>query len=179
MSVIAAVCLAAAISGANTLALDVSHTRDAIAVQVELVGPLPGQMEAALPSGAVVRVRYPLRVRAGRRLWWDRRIFRGEMIVTAAFDPLTGRYRCEQTLDEVIVGSIELDTAAAVSDWLRAPPPVHLSLPEGRWPQRLTVRARAVFTSSTTWLVFPSVEGTDWVEVPVELGSTPPDAGDE
>lgn len=179
MSVLVAVFLGAAISGANTLTIEVSHARDAIAVRIELVQPLPEQMEATLPSGAVVRIRYPVRVRGRRRLWWDRRIFHGEMIVTASFDPLTGRYRCEQSLDEVIVDSTELETASAVSAWLRAPPAVRLTLPDGRWPQRLVVRARAVFASSTTWLVFPSVDGTEWVEVPVELATDTPGTADE
>ncbi len=45
----------------------------------------------ALPSGAVVRVIYPLRVRKNRTFIWDGRIWKGEATSRVAFDPLTGK----------------------------------------------------------------------------------------
>jgi hypothetical protein len=113
-------------------------------------------------------VAYPLRVRARRRLLWDRRVWRGHIICTVAFDPVTGRYRCELLLDSVIVASAEVSEAEDARRWLRAPPAVRLALPASKRPPQLLVRIRAVFASSTKWLLFPSVEGSDWVEVAVE-----------
>jgi len=52
--------------------------------------------------------------------------------------------------------------------WLTSPPAVEVALPEARRDAVLRVRARAVFASGTTWLVFPTTEGTDWLEVQVE-----------
>jgi hypothetical protein len=49
-----------------------------------------------------------------------------------------------------------------------APPAVEVPLPKGRRDAFLRVRVRAVFSSGTTWLVFPSTEGTGWVEVKLE-----------
>lgn len=173
MSALPVVLLGVVLAGTGPLSVDVTPDRDALGVTVRLTRPLPPAMETALPSGAMVRVRYPLRVRSERRLWWDRRLFKGEMIVSAAFDPLTGRYRCELSLDEVMLASDEHESADDARRWLRSPPTVRLLLPEARRLDGLTVRARAVFSASTRWLVFPDVDGTPWVEQSVELSGAP------
>jgi hypothetical protein len=85
-----------------------------------------------------------------------------------AFDPVTGRYLCELILDDVIITSLETEVPSEARQWLTAPPPVRVVLPPSRKALRLRVRSRAVFSSSTTWLIFPSVDGTDWVEVRLE-----------
>ncbi len=51
--------------------------------------------------------------------------------------------------------------------WLKAPPSVRLVLSDYKKPDRLVLRARAIFSKTTTWLVFPDRTGTDWVTVPV------------
>lgn len=173
MSALPVVLLGVVLAGTGPLSVDVSSDRDALGVTVRLTRPLPSAMDTALPSGAMVRIRYPLRVRSDRRLWWDRRLFRGDIIVSAAFDPLTGRYRCELSLDEVMVDTAEYESADDARRWLRAPPTVRLVLPEGRRLEGLTVRVRAVFSASTRWLVFPDIDGTPWVELPVELAAAP------
>ena len=60
-------------------------------------------------------------------------------------------------------------------EWLTAPPAIDVPIPEARREATLRVRVRAVFASGTTWLVFPTTDGTDWLEVrldpvPDELG---------
>ncbi len=168
-----AVCVAAALLAQPPVALDVTRDRDALRVSFTLLEPLPESFETALPSGALVRVRYPLRVRSKRRMWWDRKVWKGEVVASAAFDPVTGRYGCELVLDGVIVNSREFDTAAAAVQFLTSPGPVLLSLPPAK-KSTLWVRVRAVFSSGTKWLLFPSAEGTDWVEVPASSPAPEP-----
>ena len=148
--------------------LEVQLLRQAMEVRFRLLEPLPEPLLAALPTGAQVRVEYPVRVRSDRRLWWDRRVWRGAVIATVAFDPVTGRYRCVLLLDKVIVDSIEVTSADEAQLWLTAPPPVRLAVPSGKVSRQLLIRVRAVFASSTKWLLFPATDATAWVEVPVE-----------
>lgn len=166
MSGIVLLLLAATLSSQAPLALEVEQQRDTLRVSFQLLQPLPVSIEEALPSGAEIEVRYPLRVRSPRALWWDRKHWKGEVVATAIFDPITGRYRCEVVLDGVIVSSQEFESAAGARDFLAAPGPVLLSLSiEKR--ARLLVRVRAIFSSSTKWLIFSSVDGTPWVEVEI------------
>jgi hypothetical protein len=166
MSGLVSILTAAALLAQPPLALDVKRDRDALRVSFQLIEELPEAIDAALPTGALVRVRYPLRVRIPRRLWWDRKIWKGEVTASATFDPVTGRYRCAVVLDGVIVTSRELETAASARQFLTNPGPVLLSLPPTK-KSPLKVRVRAIFSSSTKWLLFPAAEGTKWVEVPI------------
>ncbi len=149
------------------LAIHISPEHQALEVRVELNLELPEVFINALPSGGVVRVVYPLRVRSRRSFWWDGRVWRGEMTSQATFDPITGRYRCELLLDEIVVASSEVDSMSDAVLWLKAPPSVRLVLSDFKKLDRLYIRARAIFSTSTTWLVCPDREGTDWVRVPV------------
>ncbi len=159
--------LASGLSG-EALTVEVRPDQGAVSVGLHLQIPLPEAFVEALPSGAQVRLQYRLQLRSHRRLWWDRRVWRGTVTSVVAFDPVTGRYRCELTLDDVVVASREVGTADEARGWLTDPPAVRLVLPQVDRAPRLYVRARAVFSSSTTWLVFPSVEGTDWSEVELD-----------
>ncbi|RLE36028.1 MAG: hypothetical protein DRJ61_01780 [Acidobacteria bacterium] len=150
------------------LTAHISPEHQSLDVRLELNVPLPDVFMDALPSGGVVRVIYPLRVRSKRSFWWDGRIWKGELTSQVSFDPITGRYRCKLLLDEIVVDSKEVDTMNNAVTWLRAPPSVQLVLRDDfKKLDRLYLRARAVFSTSTTWLVFPDREGTDWVTVPV------------
>jgi len=143
---------------------------DALELSFRLLVPVPQALDAALPSGAQVRIVYSVRVKAERRLIWNRRLWKGDVTAGVTFDPVTGRYRCELLLDEVIVASQETRIPAEARQWLIAPPPVRLSLPSGRRSPELVVRVRAIFSSATRWLLFPSVDGTEWAELRVEPG---------
>ena len=155
---------------AEPLVVNVARERDALEVRVELIAPLPDALQAALPTGAQVRVAFPVRLRVHRSFFWDRRMWHGEITSSVAFDPVVGRYRCELVLDRVIVATRETPSPTEALAWLRSPPPVRLDLPAGRRTADLLVRVRAVYASATRWLMFPSVEGTDWVEVRLESG---------
>jgi hypothetical protein len=164
--------LLAGVVAAQPLTVEVTRTRDVLAVDFALVADLPEAFEAALPSGAVVRVVYPMQLRSDRRLWWDRRLWRGKVTSAAVFDPMTGRYRCELVLDEIVVATQECERVEDARQWLVNPPSVRLSLEGADKPERLRIRVKAIFSSSTTWLIFPSVEGTGWVEVPLVQPAT-------
>jgi hypothetical protein len=168
MQALLAVSLAAALMTPMTLQVEVERERGALKMHFDLVDGLPASFEEALPSGAHVRVTYEVRVRAQRRYWWSRRIWSGTAVSQVAFDPVTGRYLCELILDDVIVASLETEQAARARRWLISPPPVRVMLPPSRRALRLRIRSRAIFSSTTTWLIFPTAEGTDWVEVRLE-----------
>ncbi len=136
-----------------------------VVVAVELAGELPASSLEDIPTGSLVRVSYPIRVRSRRRAWFDDRIWRGDLDVTASFDAVTGRFTCEAILDGAILERREVDEIDSVVTWLTSPPPVRISMPERYDDNTLRVRARAVFSRSTTWLIFPSVDSTRWVEL--------------
>lgn len=156
--------LAAGIALPNPLILEVSRETAVVEVNFSLLTPLPEELSAALESGAEVRLTYPLRVKAKRKGWWDRRVWSGVLVSTAAFDAITGRFRCEVILDGIITESKEAESAEEALVWLTAPPPVRVELPEERRKATLKVRVRAVFSSGTTWLIFPTQDATRWVE---------------
>jgi hypothetical protein len=175
--------LSAALLLVSQLGVSVTPVQGALEVNLRLEDALPESFSDALPSGAVVRVIYPIRVRKQRAWIWDGKMWKGEVASRVAFDPLTGRYLCELLLDEVLVSSAEVNTAEEARSWLLAPPPIRLVFDELKDVHRLYIRARAVFSTGTTMLVFPRSEGTEWVTAYVsgdgaaddETGSGPPE----
>lgn len=140
---------------------------EGLEVHLHLQQDLPKAFTETLPSGAVVTVVYPLRLRKHRRLIWDGGLWKGELTARTAFDPITGRYRCELLLDEIMVASEERSTADEAARWLAAPPAFRVVVDGLDTPKKLYFRARAVFSTSTTLLIFPDTTGTDWVSVPL------------
>jgi hypothetical protein len=165
MSVALALLLAVGAAEPPPLILEAMREPAAVEVSLALAAPLPDALAEALVSGAEVRLTYLLRVKAKRKLWWDRRVWGGEVVTIAAFDPVTGRYRCEMILDGIITASREVELLADARRWLVEPAPVRVELPESRRQAVLEVRARAVFSSGTTWLVFPTQEATPWTNL--------------
>jgi hypothetical protein len=98
----------------------------------------------------------------------DRKVWKGVARSTVTFDAVTGRYLCQLIVNGSTTVSREVESAEVARQWLTAPPAVEVPLPEGRRDAFLRVRVRAVFSSGTSWLVFPSTDGTDWVEVRLE-----------
>jgi len=165
MSLALVLLLAVGTAAPAPLRLDAVRGQAAVEVDFELVAPLPAELADALAAGTEVRLTYPLRVKAKRKAWWDRKVWGGEVVTIAAFDPVTGRYRCETILDGIISASREVESPADAARWLMAPAPVRVELPENRRGAVLQIRVRAVFSSGTTWLVFPTQDATEWVEV--------------
>jgi len=178
-----AVLLVAAVSSAPPMALDAVLERDTLRVEFRLEQPLPEPVESALPTGAEVTIRYLVRVRSTRKLWWDKKVWKGEAVAGVVFDPVIGRYRCDLVLDGVIVNSREVNTLEEARQWLVEPGEVRFAMPDRPLKGNLRVRVRAVFSSSTKWLFFPDTEGTKWVELPIPAASgtteQPPPASDE
>jgi len=150
---------------ADPMVIDVDRGTDELVIRIELVEELPEELETAFSTGSRVAIDYPLRVYARRRLFPDRKIWKGVAQSAVAFDAVTGRYLCQLIVNGTTTVSREVDSATDAHRWLVAPPPVEVPIPEARREAFVRVRARAVFSSGTTWLVFPSSEGTGWVEV--------------
>lgn len=165
--------LAVGIALPDPLILEANRETAVVEVGFRLVTSLPDDLLVALESGAEVRLTYSLRVKARRRGWWDRRVWSGELVSTTAFDAVTGRFRCEVILNGIITESKEAESAEEALLWLTTPPPVRVELPEERWRATLKVRARAVFSSGTTWLIFPTQDATPWVEILLDPISEP------
>jgi len=153
---------------AEPMIIAVDRGPDELVIRIELVEMLPEELEAALSTGSRVAIDYPLRVYARRRIFPDRKIWKGVAQSSVAFDAVTGRYLCQLIVRGTTTVSREVDSATDARRWLVAPPAVEVPIPEARRAAFLRVRARAVFSSGTTWLVFPSTEGTDWVELRLE-----------
>jgi len=147
MSSLAAAVLLIASLASDALLVEVDRGPEELVVRFELLAEMPESVVNTVSSGARIEIDYPLRVYARRRMFPDRRIWKGEARSTVTF---------------------EVDSVEFALQWLMAPPSVEVPLPKGRRDAFLRVRVRAVFSSGTTWLVFPSSEGTDWVEVKLE-----------
>lgn len=164
-----AVLLAASAATAAPIVVDTKLEHDTLTVEFRLTEPLPATVEAALPSGVAVEVRYQVRVRSTRKMWWDKKMWTGEAVATAVFDPVIGRFDCELVVDGVIVSSHEVETIDTARSWLTDPGRVRFAMPAELQSRPLWVRVRAVFSSSTKWLFFPDTEGTEWVEAPIAV----------
>ena len=166
-TILCALALTAAFS-VDPMIIEVDRGRDELVIRIELVEALPEALESAFSTGSRVAIDYPLRIYARRRMFPDRKIWKGVVQSAVAFDAVTGRYLCQLIVNGATTASREVDSAADAHRWLVAPPVVEVQIPEARREAFLRVRARAVFSSGTTWLVFPSTEGTGWVEMRLE-----------
>ncbi|MBD3849651.1 MAG: DUF4390 domain-containing protein [Acidobacteria bacterium] len=166
-SLVAALLLVVSLAS-DALLVGVDRSPEELAIRFELLVEMPEAVANTISSGARIEIDYPLRVYARRRMFPDRRIWKGVARSTVTFDAITGRYLCQLIVNGSTTVSREVDSVEFALQWLTAPPAVEVPLPKGRRAAFLRVRARAVFSSGTTWLVFPSTEGTDWVEVKLE-----------
>ena len=90
----------------------------------------------------------------------------GELITISLFDAVTGRYRSQIILNGIITairrgrvrrrGSPVVDQSSAGSG--------SNCRPSADGPI-LRIRVRAMFSSGTTWLIFPTIDATPWSEV--------------
>lgn len=149
----------------DPMALEIERGPEKLSIRFSMLQELPESIEETLSSGAAAIIDYPLRVYGRRRLLPDRRVWKGIARVTVNFDGVTGRYLCQLIVNGDTTASREVESVDEARAWLKAPPSVEVALPKARADDMLRVRVRAVFESGTTWLVFPSTEGTDWLEV--------------
>jgi hypothetical protein len=147
MSSLAAVFLLVASFASDALLLEVDRRPEELVIRFELLTEMPESVLSTVSSGARIEIDYPLRV---------------------YFDAITGRYLCQLIVNGSTTVSREVESVEVARQWLKSPPAVEVPIPKGRRDAFLRVRVRAVFSSGTTWLVFPSSEGTDWVEVKLE-----------
>jgi hypothetical protein len=166
-SLVAAVLLVVSLAS-DALLVEVDRGPEELTIRFELLAEMPESVVNAVSSGARIEVDYPVRVYGRRKMFPDRRIWKGIARSTVTFDAITGRYLCQLIVNGSTTVSREVDSIDFALQWLAAPPAVEVPLPKGRRDAFLRVRVRAVFSSGTTWLVFPSTEGTDWIEVKLE-----------
>ena len=168
MSSLAAVFLLLVSVASEALLVEVERGPEELNVRFELLTQMPDAVANSLSSGARIEVDYPLRVYARRKMFPDNRIWKGVARATVTFDAITGRYLCQLIVNGSTTVSREVESEEVARRWLAAPPAVEVPVPKGRRDAFLRVRVRAVFWSGTAWLVLPSTEGTDWVEVKLE-----------
>ena len=168
MAHLAVVALLVASLAAEPVTVEIDRGVEGLAIRIALQAEVPESVLGAMSSGARVEIDYPLRVYARRRMFPDRKIWKGLARSTVTFDAITGRYLCQLIVNGSTTVSREVDSAAFARQWLTAPPAIEVPIPEGRREAYLRIRVRAVFSSGTTWLVFPTTDGTDWVEVRLE-----------
>jgi len=168
MSNLAAALLLTVSVASDVMLVVVDRSHEELVVRFELLTEIPESVLNTVSSGARIEIDYPLRVYARRKMFPDRRVWKGVARATVTFDAITGRYLCQLIVNGSTTVSREVESVDVARQWLRAPPAVEVPLPRGRRDAFLRVRLRAVFSSGTKWLVFPSSEGTDWVEVKLE-----------
>jgi len=168
MSAILSTLVLVAALAVEPMVLETTRSGDTLILSFSLSQELPESIEETLSSGATAELDYPLRVYGRRRMFPDRKVWRGVARVTVNFDAVTGRYLCQLIVNGDTTASREVQSVEDARSWLKSPPAVEVALPEARRDAVLRVRVRAVFASGTTWLVFPATEGTDWLEVQVD-----------
>lgn len=168
MSSFAALALLLVSLAADPVAVEVDRGAEELVISFKLAVETPETVVGAMSSGARIEIDYPVRVYARRRLFPDRKVWKGVARSTVTFDAVTGRYLCQLIVNGSTTVSREVDSVEIARQWLISPPAIEVPLPEGRRDAFLRVRVRAVFSSGTAWLVFPSTNGTDWVEVRLE-----------
>jgi hypothetical protein len=168
----AALLILAVAVGTIAVELEVERSVERLTVRVALSEALPDDLEAKLSSGGKVTVQYLVRIYSPRWLINDRRMWKGAADSIVSFDAITGRYQCQLIVNGTTTTSRETDSAADARAWLQGPPAIEVPIPKSRRDAFLRVRARAVFSRGTTWLVFPTANGTRWTEVGLEPPET-------
>ena len=127
------------------LSIEVDRGAEALVVQFGLAGELPPSVEGSLGSGLATEIDYTFRVYARRRLFPDRKVWKGVAKASVTFDAVTGRYRCQMIVNGTTTASREVDTAEAVGSRRRL-----------RWWWRYRVGGRARTSGSAHARSFPA-----------------------
>ena len=113
MSGIACVLLLTTALAGQPLSIEVDRGAEALVVKFKLAGELPQSVESTLDSGLATEIDYTFRVYGRRRMFPDRKIWKGVAKASATFDAVTGRYRCQVIVNGTTTISREVDTAEA------------------------------------------------------------------
>jgi len=85
MSSLAAAVLLIASLASDALLVEVDRGPEELVVRFELLAEMPESVVNTVSSGARIEIDYPLRVYARRRMFPDRRIWKGEARSTVTF----------------------------------------------------------------------------------------------
>ncbi len=157
--------LAIAAVASGPISVEVERRANQLEVDVSLEVSFPDELATELTAGGRTEIQYLVRVYAPRWLIPDRRVWKGTAVSVVSFDAVTGRYLCQLIVNGTTTSSTETGNAAIARAWLTSPPTIEVPLPRGRRGGELRIRARAVFSRGTTWLVFPTTDGTLWQEL--------------
>ena len=107
--------LAAAVLLIASLATDAMHVGvergpEELVIRFELLADMPESVVNTISSGARIEIEYPLRVYARRRMFPDRRIWKGVARSSVTFDAITGRYLCQLIVNGSTTVSREVDS---------------------------------------------------------------------
>ena len=95
MTILAGALLLIASFASDAMLLEVDRGPEELVIRFELLTEAPESVLQAVSSGARVEIDYPLRVYARRKMFPDRRVWKGVARATVSFDAITGRYLCQ------------------------------------------------------------------------------------
>jgi hypothetical protein len=131
-------------------------------VQMAVMRELPEEWTQALAAGAPVSITYRLHLYRNRRWLWDLRLANHELQIKAQRDPLTGVFTLVAEFDEEILASGQAESLEEAVRWVKRPPTVEVAVPLRHEPLWLFVRAE--FFTRYRLLVFPTTDGTEWLQ---------------
>ena len=99
MSSLAAAVLLLASLASDALHVGVDRGPEEVVIRFELLAEMPESVVNTVSSGARVEIDYALRVYGRRRMFPDRRIWKGVAQSTVTFDAITGRYVSRDPVD--------------------------------------------------------------------------------
>ena len=111
MSSFAALVLLIVSLAADPLSVEVDRGIEELVIRIKLQVETPATVVDGMSSGARVEIDYPVRVYARRRLFPDRKVWKGVARSTVTFDAVTGRYLCQLIVNGSTTVSREVDSA--------------------------------------------------------------------
>ena len=118
MSSLAAAVLLVASLASDTLHVGVDRGPEELVIRFELLAEMPESVVNTVSSGVRIEIDYPLRVYGRRKMFPDRRIWKGVARSTVTFDAITGRYLCQLIVNGSTTVSREVDSVEVALKWL-------------------------------------------------------------
>ena len=119
MSSLAAAVLLVASLASDVLHVGVDRGPEELAIRFELLAEMPESVVNTVSSGARIEIDYPVRVYGRRKMFPDRRIWKGVARSTVTFDAITGRYLCQLIVNGSTTVSREVDLGGGLHQELR------------------------------------------------------------
>jgi hypothetical protein len=155
---------AAAADNAHLELLEVSLDGPRVLASFRLEGAFDQEVRERLESGLGVGFTYQFRLLRDRRRWWDKRLDRNELEVTASYDAVTHEYLVNLKQDDKLIDSHSVRSAEEVEVAMTRFERFPVFLLEDVNPEaRLQVKVRADLGPGTFLAFIPTRITTDWV----------------